>query len=829
GNCTGTPVAPATTGNDVCANLVPATTADPQTQQHMTTYTVGLGVRGRMVYGPPTEASVPRGYNYVTAGSGDYYDVAHGTTAGGGICSWQASGACNWPVPGITGSDGNIENVDDLWHAAVNGHGYYYSATDANSLVTALQDFAAKIPPPSKPGTAAAAASSNPNVTSNDNYVFSSSYTPAQWFGEVIMQRLDTKFATLSDNQWDAGALLAQKMQASDTTKRTIYFNNGGLKDFTWANLSAAQQAYFKAPSLTYTSATSGLSQFCSSSSSCLSATAQSTTTAPTGAAGENLVKYLRGDHTNEGKFYRVRPCATYSAVSGAAYLANADHPEGTCVWFTNGVRDDAGGAPQPYVLGDIVSSEARYVKLPQFQYTADGYGTFVAQQASRAGMLYVGANDGMLHAFNALTGDETWAYIPSAVLPNLYKLADMNYADNHQFYVDGTPEVGDIYDGTNWKTVLVGGLNLGGKSFYALDITDPASPIYKWEFTDANMGYSFGNPKFGKLTDGTWVVLLTSGYNNADGKGHLYVVNANTGALIRDISTGVGTAASPSGLARIAVRLTSVADPTILAVYGGDLLGNVWRFDVNNNIGASGYEAQLLVTLKDASGNVQPITAKPTVAMIGDIPVVYVGTGEFLGVSDIGTTTQQSFYAIKDKLDTTTFGNPRVAANKFVHQTVSEMACPAAQVTAGACASGETVRGISGSDCHAVDWSVDNGWYVDFMTLGERSYTDSTLALGSLVFTTNIPNQTTSSGDACVGGGSSSIKAKSFRYTQDYATGCSVKGTDSVVGIDLGAGLATRPNPVMLPDGKMYSITRKSDPDKGPETLIQNFVTAPS
>jgi len=828
GNCTGTPVAPATTGNDVCANNVPATTSDPQTQQHMTTYTVGLGVRGRMVYGSPTATSVPKGYNYVADSSGDYYDVAHGTTAnsGSGICSWQAGGACNWPIPGITGSDGNIENVDDLWHAAVNGHGYYYSATDPDSLVTSLKDFVSKVFNIPKPGTAAAAASSNPNITSSDNYVFSSSYTSVQWFGEVTMQNLDATLATLSDVNWNAGSLLAQKMQGSDTTQRTIYVNNGGLQDFTWANLSSAQQAYFKAPALTYTSATSGLSQFCTSGSNCLSSTAQSTTTALNGAAGENLVKYLRGDHTYEGvsKFYRPRPCPTYSAVSGAAYPANADHPDGTCVWFTNGVQDDASGTPQPYVLGDIVSSEARYVKLPQFQYTADGYGTFVTEQASRIGMVYVGANDGMLHAFNALTGAETWAYIPTAVLPNLYKLADMNYADNHQFYVDGTPEVGDIFAGT-WKTMLVGGLNLGGKSFYALDVTDPANPVYKWEFTDANMGYSFGNPKFGKLTDGTWVLLLTSGYNNADGKGHLYVVNANTGALIRDISTGVGTAASPSGLARIAVRLTSVSDPTIKAAYGGDLLGNVWRFDVNNNIGASGYDAQLMVTLKDASGNVQPITAKPTVTMVGDIPVVYVGTGEFLGVSDIGTTTQQSFYAIKDKLDTTTFGNPRVAANKFVQQTVSEMACPAAQVTSGACASGETVRGISGSDCHAVDWSVDSGWFVDFLTPGERSYTDSALGLGSLVFTTNVPSQ--SSGVAC--GTAGTDTSTSFRYTQDYVTGCSVKGADSVVGINLGAGLTTRPNLVLLPDGTLYSMIRQSGNVNGPQTLLPKVVTAPS
>jgi len=805
GNCTGTLVAPATTGNDVCANNVPASGIDSQTQQHMTTYTVGLGVRGRMVYGPPSANSVPKGYNYLMADVGDYFDVARGTTANGSsTCSWQASGACNWPVPGITGSDGNIENVDDLWHTAVNGHGYYYSATDPDSLVNSLKDFVSSVINLPKTGASAAAASSSPNMTAGDNSIFSSLYTSFYWYGQLTMSQVDLSTAKLGSTLWNANELLANKVQDSDTTKRTIYFNNSGLKDFTWANLSATQQAYFTTPWISYTSATSGLSQFCSSGTACLTAAQQ------TAASGDNLIKYLRGAHTYEGtsSYYRARPCARYGA--------NMSQPEGSCIKYLNGVQDDVNGTPQPYVLGDIVSSEARYEKAPQFKYTGDGYPTFVTEQSNRAAMVYVGANDGMLHAFSADTGEEKWAFIPSAVLPSLYKLADMNYADKHQFYVDGTPEVSDIFAGS-WKTILVGGLNLGGKSFYALDVTDPANPIFKWEFTDANMGYTFGNPRFGKLTDGTWVVLLTSGYNNADGKGHLYVVNANTGALIRDINTGLGSATSPSGLTRIAVNLTSTTDPTIKAVYGGDLLGNVWRFDINNNIGADGYEANLLVSLKDALGNAQPITAKPTISEIGNVTVVYIGTGKFLGESDIGTTSQQSFYAIKDKFDSNTFVSPRANGGNFVKQTVSEMACPATQVSAGLCQSSDIVRGVVGSDCHAMDWSVKDGWYVDYYTAGERSYTDPTLGLGSLVFTTNIPNQST--GVACTGNAQGTDTSSSFRYVQDYATGCSVAGTDGVIGTFLGPTLATRPNLVRFgpvggnpTDGTVYSIIQLND-----------------
>ena len=151
----------------------------------------------------------------------------------------------------------------------------------------------------------------------------------------------------------------------------------------------------------------------------------------------------------------------------------------------------------------------------------------------TRPAMVYVGANDGMLHAFNAATGDETWAYVPKLLLPTLYRLADKFYPTKHQFYVDGSPAVGDVYFGGAWHTILVGGFNGGARGYYALDITDPANPKALWEFTDTNMGYSYGRPEITKLATGEWVVLLTSGYNNVtpgNGQGYLYVVNAGTG-----------------------------------------------------------------------------------------------------------------------------------------------------------------------------------------------------------------------------------------------------------------------------------------------------------
>ena len=813
GTCTGPVIAPATVANDLCANNVPPNGLDVAQTQHMTTFTLGLGAQGLMAYSP----------TYQNDTSGDFYDVKTGAAAGGasGSCSWMASGTCTWPQP----VSNNQTTIDDLWHAAVNGRGSYFSAKDPASLSTGLADTLAAIINTPRPGTAAAAASSNPNISSSDNYVFSSSYKSVEWFGELIRQQIDSA-GTLSSQQWSAMRLLdcattewtattsyavgsvfrngtncyavtteyvsGLTFGSSDTsntivvadpggspvvaqTTRAIYTKgNGALIPFQWADLVAASlSANFSSAALTY-NATSGdgLSQFCSTGTTCLTATQQSNNTVATGgAAGESLVNFLRGERSNETTFYRKRS----------------------------------------HVLGDIVSSEGRYVKVPIFNYTDAHYDEYKTAKASRAGKVYVSANDGMMHAFDAESGQESWAYIPSFVLPNLYKLADFNYSTHHQYAVDNSPETGDICpnaptstcSASQWKTILVGGLNRGGKGYFALDITDPANPSLLWEFSDANLGYSYGNPKITKLTDGTWVVIVASGHNNADGVGRLYVLNANTGALIRTISTGVGSAASPSGLARISAHSSSAdTNNTTDAVYGGDLLGNLWRFDINNTIAPAGYDAKLLVSFTDAAGNPQPITAKPTTATINGKTVVFVGTGRYLGVSDLTDTQVETFYAVKDDPAAATLGDPRLTASNFVRQTLSSASCPAGAPTTW-CVPGQSVRT---STSNAVDWDLKNGWYVDFVTGGERSVTDSSLVRKTLLFTTIYPNNSTA--NAC--GTETADASASFLYALDYATGAAVQGTAAVSGVSLGNVIATRPI-VLKINGSIRYLIRTS------------------
>lgn len=866
GTCTGPIIPPYTTANDLCANNVPPNGRDTKATQHMTTFTLGLGALGKMLFSP----------TYWTDTFGDFNSVKSGTTADptNGVCSWMTSGnRCVWPNP----SADNPANIDDLWHAAVNGRGSYFSASDPASLASGLGATLATIVQTPRPGTGAAAASSNPNISAGDNYVFSSYYVSGDWYGELFRQRFDIETKTLNPYiDWSARANIdcatttwqaskayvtgniyrngttcyyvntdyvsdvtfgttdtaktdvvsyapitcttpwaanttypvggmftnggscyfviksytsAANFSLTDTqntnsayvggvmTSRNIYTKgSSGLVSFLWDNLSATQKAYFTAPTLTYTAGTpsSGLSQFCTpAGGACLSSTAQSNTTVATGgAAGEALINYLRGDRTNEGTFFRARK----------------------------------------HVLGDIVSSEARYVKTPLFSYTDNGYVEFKTLMASRRGAVYVASNDGMLHAFDAESGKELWAYIPDLVLPKLHELADNNYAQEHQFFVDGTPETGDICPGaptstcsdSQWRTILVGGLNRGGKGYYALDITDPSNPALLWEYTDANMGYSYGNPTITKLRNGQWVVLLTSGYNNADGIGRLYVLDAYTGSLIRTISTNVGTPSTPSGLTRIsALSTTAATNNTSLMVYGGDLLGNLWRFDINGDIGASGYDAQLLTTFLDASGVPQPITARPSLNMYNGQPLVYIGTGSYLGLTDISSTQSQTMYAVKDNLGSVTLPNPRLSTSQFVAQTLTLGTCP--NGSEPTCSPGENVKMISPT--LTVDWTTKNGWYVDFLTPGERANTDPTLVLGSLVFTTNTPNN--ASVEPC--GQVAPDTSASWFYSLDFATGGAVSGSNGVVATSLGNTIATRPVVIRLPDGTILAMIRTS------------------
>jgi len=763
-------------------------------RQNMNTYTIGLGASGYMQYLP----------GYATAASGDYFDVANGTvtnsgTQAAGVCIWQASGACNWPVP----TSNAQTTIDDLWHAAVNGRGTYYSVRNATELKSGLTDFLNNVNAVSS-SSASATTSSSKLVRDGNNFAFGAKFCSAKWFGELARYNVDSATGAASgtatwsqsgasDDCDTAGAatttppLLDNRAWAT----RNIYTYDGNttgtLTQFQWSSMSNTLKSYFQIAAI------GGLSQICTSGTGCLTAASQvdsTTTGTTTGAGGINLVNFLRGDRSNEGN-------------------TTSDY------YF-----------PRTHVLGDIVNSQPVYVQTPKSNYADTGYAAFKAAQATRQGMVYVGANDGMVHAFNADTGAEVWAYIPSVLLPRLYKLADKNYPVTHQNFVDGSLIQDDIYVNGAWRTVLVGGLGGGGRGFYALDITSPTAPALLWEFTsdtrpapyitDADLGYSFGRPYVGKLADGTWVVLVSSGYNNVSpgtGRGYLWVLNARTGAIIRKIDTGVGSATAavtgctvapcPSGLSKFIAFVDYAQNNVLTQVYGGDLFGNLWRFDLTalTGSGTGATPVQLMATLADASGNRQPITSRPEIGTPNGVRVLYVGTGAYLGVSDISTTRQQTFYAIKDPLTTSAaatgiHGSPRT---NTCSTTVASTACFMRQ-TIAATGSGTYVATSTAS----YSWTLAtmNGWYIDLPVAGERQDTDMVLTSGTLAANINSP----STAGAC------SIGGYAYGLTLDYRTGSTVPGATNVGVLLSASGLASSPTLVQTASGTLVAITRLSD-----------------
>lgn len=747
--------------NDLRAldNKVPTNTKDPAFWQHLVNFTVGLGV-----YGTVSKADVDSAFTATPA-------------------------TISWPDP--TASDTN--KVDDLAHAAVNSHGGYFSASDPDSFATSLSKQLDDII--GRNGAAAAVAVSNANVTSGDNASYASKYNSGNWSGDLQSYAIDlTTGIPSSTPTWGSSAQAQLDLLSVSSRKIATYTGTTGT----------GQGRPFQA---------SG----CGTASDCISSAQQATLntpfTNPGLTDGAAVLAYLRGTRTGESAgTYRTRT----------------------------------------HVLGDIINAEPVIIREPSADYADTCYMTavtgkcttaFKTAQAARTKVVAQGANDGMMHMFLAATGAESWAYVPNllfntrdAAYPNASTLNMLSRQSgySHKYFVDATPVAGDVdFSNTSavsgnpdpdWRTILVGGLGKGGRGYYALDVTSPgatseadAASKVLWEFPNSatnatlklNIGYTYGKPIIVKTAAYGWVVLVTSGYNNGtdsggDGIGYLWVLDAKTGNVLQSISTTVGSAANPSGLAFIAAYVENGSiDNTTDYVYGGDLEGNVWRFDLTDSTGGITYTVKRLAILKDASGATQPVTTVPELSKISiggvDKRFVYVGTGRYLGESDVDSNGTQSMYGLVDDLSVPSGITPVISDPVRSSLQVQTLTTSSA-----------TERTSSAT---TVDFSTKKGWYIDLpgcSTLSglscskgaERVNTDPVLVLGALVFSSNIP-----SGDQCTPGGSSWLTILDYK-TGGFLTGSTVAWSSSF----LGDALSSRPVPIKLPSGAVKVLVRKSN-----------------
>ncbi len=601
-------------------------------------------------------------------------------------------------------TDDQVINDPLMQDTANNGGGIFITAENSEQLASAFNQAVGNV---NNQISSAASAALNTGFITNSSKIYQPTFDSSVWRGDLSAVSIKSD-GSLDPNENDP--LASDNLPGPnnrviltfDTTKKmappglSIY---GDGIPFRWSSLNAAQQTALN-------TAISGASD----------------------GNGSDRLSFLRGDSLNEtvnGGIFRTRPLGK---------------------------------------LGDFVHSSPVFVKNPPFRYPDNWgagapennemsnrtYSTFKSDYSSRTPMVYLGANDGMLHGFDAITLTEKLAYVPQAVFNNLSDLTDPNY--NHKFYVDGSPTMGDVYFNNDWHTVLIGGLNNGGQGIYALDITSPATfseansdSIVLWEFRDENdadadsvmqygLGKTYSQPAIMRMHNGKWAAVFGNGYNNttADGyassSGHaiLYILDIETGEVIKKINTEVGSATTPNGLATPA-GVDVNGDHIVDVIYAGDLRGNLWKFNVNdkNPVNwdinfSTGSVKTPLFSATDSLNNPQPITVRPDIGLAPSGPgvMVYFGTGLYLGSPDVTDSSPQAFYGIIDT------NQPVSNRNNLISQTINVLS------TANIRISSATQLATSNS-----------GWYLDLPATGERVVVNPILRTGKIIFVTLIPD----------------------------------------------------------------------------------------
>lgn len=657
-------------------NGVPTSDQNPAFWQHMVNFNVGLGVNGSL----DPETDLPA----------------------------LTNGTLSWPSP-----NANTEStIDDLWHAAVNSRGGFFSAADPDTFAESLGSILSSI---NDLLSSSSSVALNSGSISTDSRVYQARFDSADWSGQL-------RAFPISDAPDTIGQLGAQVWNARDliptADSRIIITSDGeqtGLP-FRWTNDEDQW----------------GL------------------------LGSEAVVNYLRGDQSNERR-------------NNGGIFRNRN-----------------------FLLGDIINSAPAFVGAPSQRYRdnwgegADEtpYSDFRESNKGRNSVVYVGANDGMLHAFDAASGREVFAYVPNVLYETLPKLTEPNYT--HAYSADGSPTIVDAFVNEQWRSILVSGLNAGGQGIFALDVTDPsdfdsetsAASNVLWEFTDeddVDLGFTFGQPSIVRLQDGRWAAVVSGGYNNTfennnagndstSGNALLFLIDLADGTLIERFDTQSGSQQDPTqtnrpnGLASPAA-VDVDGDSIVDFIYAGDLFGNMWKIDVSNEDPAQWgfafgttdsplplYRACLANSCivnsegsEISASNLQPITTRPQVVRhpTGSGFLVLFGTGKYFEVGDNKSDNEvtQSFYAIWDKAAATLtpFGRddlqPRIITDEVLFR-------------------GDNYR-VTSADAPGTEfnWNLVSGWFIDLLSpdaasnFGERQVSNPIVRNGRIIFTTLIPS----------------------------------------------------------------------------------------
>ena len=510
---------------------------------------------------------------------------------------------------------------------------------------------------------------------------------------------------------------------------------------------------------------------------------------------GRKLFTYKPKAKKNRGRKFAWKNLQQSQRKSLRA--GNGNKKAKALVDWVSGSKKDARLRKRDSLLGDIVHSNlnfrSRYTNFGYKQLPGtegSSYAAYLVSKRNTKDTLFVGSNDGMLHAFNAENGKELFGYIPDAVIPKLTTISNPKYGCDekgclqHEYLVDGKSALADAYFKNEWHTVLIGTLGLGGKAVYALDVSDPASFTDKdvlWEISNVqspekdksfknHLGLSVPEPVVVKMKNGQWAAVIANGYESKRHKAVLFIIDLETGKLIKSINTGFGSKKQKNGLSSPTV-VDSDGDYIADVIYAGDLQGNLWSFDVSSTNPAdwgSKYGAPtidipsadcpdnpmiacsattppltgtqnplaLFRTCMDAACLVpKPITAKP---QVGRNPqgglMVYFGTGKY---NDIGENFSEdkeaiidTFYGLHD--DGIPVNTKNLVEQKILHEVKVSSDLESRVTTT-----------------NTVSYPEHQGWYMDLVSPpsdldeGERVISQALLREGRIIFVTIAPSQT--------------------------------------------------------------------------------------
>jgi len=603
--------------------------------------------------------------------------------------------------------------------------------------------------------------------------IYLAAYATDNWWGSLQAISLDDASGTLVVNpyaNWDAKCVLtggkcdtmepnssgvSPTVTAQGSTDRTLLTSdgsndNGGGIALEWDDLSSAQQTSLNTSS-----------------------------TGTVDGNGQMRLDWLRGDRTNE-------QLQSTSGILRARTYVLGDIIDSSPTWV---------GAPYAGTYPNAFSDGlyGATVTAPENQDGAQTYATFASSNATRLNVIYSGSNDGLMHGFEAGSfdangnfvdtgndGKEVIGYMPAGVLGSkAVSLTDSKYS--HDYMVDATPAVGDLFYGEAWHTWLVGGVGSTGKEIYALDITNPAGfsetdagSLVIGDWTNASAGLSHlgntvGSPVITRMHNGQWAIIFGNGLDSGKSAGiYIGLVDKTSGEVTYQfLDTGVGSSSSANGISSV----TSVdldGDHIADYIYAGDLQGNVWRFDVTSN-SASDWAAStfgnakatpLFVAKGVAGGTLQPITTAIVAAAVQTSSVsrtmLYFGTGQktpqtATSATAYATTGTQTFYGIwdwdmdnwnaKSSVDYASLAEPRsFTPSNLLSQVATETAATGGGTVQGyrSLPTGTKVCWEDTSTC--ASGNTEYGWRYDLPATNEQIVYNPTIIDGAVVVQTAIP-----------------------------------------------------------------------------------------